>query len=586
MSYIINFIDTDGNEGSVIADGGFFYTDRLNHINESEFVFSGSGALKRSLIAEGSIVKVKRNGVLEFQGLVDDIEYYSGGAMRVHASGYEVWLAKENGIYANSPWTSTASASIFSEVIGESNYFTAGTINSGTSIDFRANISDSLWNVINNLKMKTTQDIQIDYPNLQVDILNHKGSSSSIETLNSGIQIGDPRVTKSYPIGNKIKVYGQSEGQTRIESDDSKGQDASSQSTYGVINYIIRDRTITTVAEANLLANAEVARLKDPRKIYSFDVLNPAKDWISGDVITINALSQAVSNEEVRIVEMKRGIKNDEEFLETEVTNKEFSERTKHRDEVIAELDKKSRDSDSYDLFPDEYTNQHIETSIGGFGCIGNNICGCSGDWFYLDGSFSAPSGIVQMQTLNVNTSSAFNTIDGDLIMTGIIENSTAPTLGCHLTNKTYVDMLVGGGTCWQDAANPYIVTCNSCHICVPGIKMTGDICDANSSHSVGVAGSPGAFKEMYAACGIFTTCVESGVISNPSGIDICNSAGKVADFGTNCTCLGTTRTKSIHAFSNGGCFVGISSCRFAGGYMNCFYACRKLVLPVGTNCY
>ena len=314
MSFIIDFTNTSNDEGTVIPDGGFFYTDNLNSINRGGFVFSGSGETKRSLIEIGSKVKVYRNGALEFQGLVDDIEFYDGGAMNVQASGFEVWLAKENGAYAGSPWTSTASATIFNALIGESSEFTAGTVEAGTSIDFRAVKSDSLWNVINNLRKKTSQDIGIDYPNLEIDILDHKGNSTSVETLNSGIQIGDVQITKSYPISNKVKVYGQSEGQTRIESDDAQGQDAGSQSTYGIINYIINDRTITTVAEANLLANAEVARLKEPRKIYNFSVLNPAKSWISGDVLRINAPSQEVSDEEVRIVQLKKGVYHPDPF--------------------------------------------------------------------------------------------------------------------------------------------------------------------------------------------------------------------------------------------------------------------------------
>ena len=366
MSYIINFQDSSGNEGTLKPDGGFSYTDKLNEVNEGNFIFSGSGELKRSLIAVGSTVKVYRNSTLEFHGLVDDIEFYDGGAMAVHASGYEIWLAKENGAYASSPWSATASATIFNSVIGESNYLTAGTVDAGTSIDFRSNVSSSLFNTLRNLSEKTAQDIGIDYANSEVDILDHKGSATSVETLNAGIQIADVAITQSYPISNKVKVYGQSEGSTRVESDTAQGQDATSQTAYGIIAHIIEDRTITTVAEANLLANAEVARLKDPRKIYNFNVLNPTKTWVSGDVITINAKSQGVSAEEVRIVQLKRGISGDKEFLECEVTNKEFSKLTKTRDEIVAELDKKSRDSTSYDTFQEEYSNQTTTTYCGG----------------------------------------------------------------------------------------------------------------------------------------------------------------------------------------------------------------------------
>jgi len=444
-SFIINFTNTSSEEGTVIADVGFLYSDKLNSVNDGNFVFSGSSELKRSLIEVGSQVKVYKNGTLDFHGLVDDIQFYDGGAMNVHASGYEIWLAKENGAYAGSPWTATASATIFSAVLAESNYFSAGTVNAGTSIDFRANISDSLLNVINNLRKKTAQDYQVDYTNTEIDILNHRGSTTSVETINAGIQIGDVQITNSYPIANKIKVYGQSEGQTRIESDTAQGQDPTSQGIYGVISYTIEDRTITTVAEANLLANAEVARLKDKRKIYAFDVLNPNKSWIAGDVLTLNALSQGVSAEEVRIVQIKRGIKDKREILEVEVTNKEYSELTKSRDEIIAELQKKSRDAATYDSYQSEYSNQNVDTMVGGFmttdltGSTLNSVRQVANDGAFTLGTtrFLIPSN---------GDGNADVQIWGKLDMyTNKIINLATPTSTYDAATKKYVDDNAGG---------------------------------------------------------------------------------------------------------------------------------------------
>ncbi len=473
MSFIIDFTNTSSEEGTVRPDGGFYYTDNLNVINKGQFIFSGSGELKRSLIEVGSQVKVKRNGTLEFHGLVDDIEFYAGGAMSVQASGYEIWLAKENGAFAGSPWTSTASATIFSAIIGESIYFTAGTVEAGTSIDFRANKSSSLWNASNNLRKKTAQDIGIDYPNLEIDILDHKGSSSSVETLNAGIQIGDPRITKGYPIANKVKVYGQSEGQTRIESADAQGQDGTSQSTYGIISYIIEDRTITTVAEANLLANAEVARLKDPRKIYNFDVLNPAKSWVSGDVLTINAPSQGVSEEEVRIVQLKRGVRNKKEFLDVEVTNKEYAELTKSRDEIIAEIDKKQRDEVTYDSYQSEYSNQiDTTTSIGGVIDVYPSFLDLNG--YALTNAVSVwgdSSNALSLLSQNGQDINIWPAVGGiinvfrDLDMRSCKITSLAnPSANQDAATKCYVDACVAGGGLWG-TFSIYICPCNNCPV-------------------------------------------------------------------------------------------------------------------------
>jgi len=348
MSYIIHFIDTSGNTGEIIPDLGFYYTDNLNEINDSKLSFSGSGNLKRSLIGLGSQVKIYRNEILEFHGLVDDLENYDGGAMSVHASGFEVWLAKENGDYSSSPWKATASATIFNSLIGESSYLSAGTIETGTTLDFRVDYSSSIFNAIKSLLTNTGQDYGIDYASLEIDVWDHKGSLTSVETLNNGIQIGDVQITKSYPIGNDVRVYGKGDGNSQIKSELTSGQDATSKATYGTIRKIILDSTVQSVSEANSLADLEVARLKDPRKIYSFDVFDSNKIWESGDVITLNALGQDVSDEEVRIVQLKRGMKGETEFLEVEVTNKEYSEKTKTRDELLAKLEKNYRDSLTY----------------------------------------------------------------------------------------------------------------------------------------------------------------------------------------------------------------------------------------------
>ena len=468
-SYIINCKNTSSEEGTVEPDAGFSYSDKLNEVNESNLVFSGSGEEKRSLIEPGSEVKIYRNETLGFHGIVDDIEYYDGGGMNVHASGYERWLGMENGAYASSPWTATASATIFTSLVGESNYLSAGTINAGTSIDFRVSTSDSLWNAISNLRKKTAQDIQIDYANSELDILDHKGSSTSVETLNAGIQIEDVRVTKGYPRGNKVIVYGESEGETRIKSEyPGHGYDATSQAAYGIITYTIEDRTITTVAEANLLADAEVARLKDPIKNYEFDSLNKNKDWVAGDVLTLNAPSQEVSNEEVRIVEIKRGVQSNEEILEVEVANKEYAEKTKEVNDVLAQIQKNARDMDTYDLFQDEYTNQVNTTTwiggvievypnymdYGGYAIADCDNIGSLNHDFYIAIDGTGDIGFSPGTGGTINVYSELNMQSHKIVST------TDPVGAQDVATKNYVDNAAGGLNMYQYyLASKYNVT-------------------------------------------------------------------------------------------------------------------------------
>ena len=348
-SYIIKFTNTSGDSGTIIADAGFNYSDKLNAINAANIKISGSSVSKRSLIEIGSQVFIYRGGTLEFHGLTNSVDFLDGGGISVLASGYEIWMAKENGDYSSSPWDNTASATIFTSVIGESNYFSAGTIEAGTDIDSRIESTESLWNAISNLRTKTSQDIGIDYVNTEIDILDHKGSSTSVGTFNSNIQITNMRVSHSYPLGNDVRVYGKGDGDNQIKSNFSTaGQDATSKTNYGIIRKIVRDPSVLSIDEADLLADALVAVYKDPVKIYDFDVINPNQSIVSGDVITLNAPSQGLDNEEVRIVNVERGVKSGNEYLTLQVTNKEYSLLLKNKDQIIAGIEKIARDYDTY----------------------------------------------------------------------------------------------------------------------------------------------------------------------------------------------------------------------------------------------
>jgi hypothetical protein len=348
-SFIVNATNTSGETGTIIPDVSFHYYDSLNEINEANIKISGSSSTKRSLIEIGTTIKIYRDGVLAFYGLVRNVDYFDGGGMSINLDGYEKWLALESGSYAGSPYASTASATIFSAIIGESTKFTAGTIEAGTSVDFRIYQSDSLWNAISNLTTATQQDISIDYTALTVGILDHKGSSTSVGTFNSGIQIGDVRVTQAYPTGNKILVYGKGDGDNQIKSEyPSHGYDAASQTSYGVLKKVINDPKITSVAQANIVADAELAKYKSPIKNYDFNVFNPNNSIVSGDVITLNATDQGLSNEEVRVVKVERGMEGKVEVCSLEVTNKEYSQTLKDSSKKISEQEKLARDKETY----------------------------------------------------------------------------------------------------------------------------------------------------------------------------------------------------------------------------------------------
>ena len=348
-SYIINVKNTSDDEGTIIADVGFSYSDNLNDMNDAQLKISGTGETKRGLFEIGSEVKIYRNTTLAFHGIINGISYLDGGGISADILGYESWLGKENGEYASSPYTTTASATIVDDIIGESSYFIAGTVETGADIDFRLESTSRLWNALSSLIKITDQDIGIDYANSEVDILDHKGSSTSVATLNDGIQMGDVVVRQAYPIANDVRVFGKGDGDNQIKSDKtSYGQNQGSKDTYGTIRKDYIDSSVVSVNEANLLADNLVAKWKDPVKVYGFDVLNPNTDVVSGDVITLNASTKGLSAEEVRVVSIQRGVDASREFLILEVTNKEYSTKSRSINQKIAEISKREKDQQTY----------------------------------------------------------------------------------------------------------------------------------------------------------------------------------------------------------------------------------------------
>lgn len=354
--FLINVQNSAGtSRGSVTPDIGFNYTDDLNDVNEATMTFSSLTSNDRSLLAIGNLVEIQRNGVVEFFGFIDSVANTVGGGMQVHASGHEIWLAKENGSYSNSPWNDTATEDIFDDLIGDSSYLVLGTTDNAFDFDFRANQSQSIMENIKNLLAKTGQDFEIDYTTLNygtattygitMNITDAKGSTTSVATFSQGINIRNLLSKQSYPRANKILVYGKGDGENQITGSDS---DATSISTYGEITKTIVDRTVMTTREANKLAEKTLPLYKDLQKYFFFDMIDPNVDLESGDVATLQSPEHDLSDESVRIVGIDRGINNGQEYLKLEVSDTVSNKRLQKRNKYMAKLEEQARENSSY----------------------------------------------------------------------------------------------------------------------------------------------------------------------------------------------------------------------------------------------
>ena len=343
-------VENGSDKGSVKPDAGWRYNKLLNQVNEADLKFSGTGEIMRSLLVIGSTVYIYKNGTLDFKGLIDTTDYFVGGTVVFHASGWEVWLAKEQGTYANSPWSNpqVASATIFSEIIAESSKLNVGTVEAGFSTDYRLTTSQTLWNAMSNLANKTTQDVSIDYTAspVEISILDHTGSATSVAVLNEGKEITNVRKSQGYPRGNSIIVKGKGDGDNQITG---TATDATSIAAYGTITKTIVDRSIMTTAEATSLADAELALNKDSPIIYDFDLTNPDYTGIAlGDVITLNALDQDITNDEVRIVGIEEGEINGKNKITFQTTNPELKTLMLTKNKVMAQIQKSQTDNNTY----------------------------------------------------------------------------------------------------------------------------------------------------------------------------------------------------------------------------------------------
>jgi len=529
MVFTINVTNTSGDVGTLEPDVGFSYTDQLNRMNQATLKFSGLGVIRKGLLEVGSEIEILRNGVREFFGLTQEINFLEGGAVIVSVPGFEVWLGLENGVYANSPYTATASATIATDIITESNEFTAGTIEAGTVIDFRAQNTDSLYNALSNLVRKTQQDLAIDYPNLEVDVLDHKGSLTSVATLNAGIEISNVRIDQFFPRGNIVRVLGKSEGQTKVCA---TCCDASSIATFGCITLTCRDRTITTAAEAAKLAEAELAINKQPIKVYDFDVNNFDLAIVSGDELTLNARSQGIEAESVRTVGVERGVQANEEFMTLQVTNTEYARSLKRRNEVISEIEKASRQNEDYEQYEKEYSNQVCITCIGGVMTAGAG--GSSQVTLDAGCIFAADSINIGGSSTNVFITGA-GSVGGCLIMQQLCN----PVTDFDAATKCYVDACVasgvGGDALWCCEAAQSFTVCDVDSSIIPNCSVGG----ANLN-SVGTSTCP--WDLMRGNCMLGVTCVCSPVVCGSTcvlGVVVCGTTSITTPILTVVSCAG-----------------------------------------------
>jgi hypothetical protein len=350
MTFKIN-ITNSGVTTTIIPDIGFMYELNLNEVNEAQLKFSGTSIITRTVFKIGAKVEIFRNNIIEFIGVVDMKDNVNGGGVVVHISGFESYLKKEFGAYANSPYSNTASATIFDDILSDTELtsfytvFSKCTIATGFNIDARYNESTSFWSALTSLANTTQQDIDIDYVNAKINIVNHLGSSTSIGIYNDGIDINNLRFTDGFPEANFIKVYGKGEGSSQKYAEKS---DAVSIATYGKIVKVITDRTLLSDSQCLKVAESELAISKEPIEYLDFDFNNSLVDVNLGDIITVNSPDKDLNSKDMRIIKIVRGEQGDSDILTIQVANSTARDGIKDRNKLIANINETNIRNNSY----------------------------------------------------------------------------------------------------------------------------------------------------------------------------------------------------------------------------------------------
>ena len=293
------------------------YDIPLNGVRYFDVLVDASGADYRSDFARGRKIEFYFNEILELKGEILKRSHASTGELRLQGIGFmEKRLGNADcATQAFSATTTTGvvnsdTGNFLSKVTGIS----AGTIENQTVNNFRSSVYQKVLEGISRLTELTGQDWSSDDANDELDIEDHKGSSSTIGTLTDGIDIknvfDEEDDTKKIL---KITVLGKGFGSNQVTGSAVDGW------SQGDAERTVINRAVDSDTEANDLAAKLLAIEKLTRFKYSFTVVDPYFSFTLGDVVTLDVPRVGLDDTNLRIVKFKRVITQASQRLMFEV---------------------------------------------------------------------------------------------------------------------------------------------------------------------------------------------------------------------------------------------------------------------------
>jgi hypothetical protein len=214
----------------------------------------------------------------------------------------------------SSDWSSLDTNGVVGDLLAQQPSLSLGNTDNVSISDFRSYENQNLKQALDKFVDRSDQIYREDFENNEVDVINPPSTSSG--TLNEDIDVENVReIDDGTEVPEKVVVIGKSEGQAQV-----KGSFGPSFSQGDKVK-TVSDKTVETTAEANALAENIYDRLNVTNS-YDFNLVNPGFGFELGEVITLQADSVGVNNQDLRITKFKREIASGKnEAIELEVRN-------------------------------------------------------------------------------------------------------------------------------------------------------------------------------------------------------------------------------------------------------------------------
>jgi hypothetical protein len=286
------------------------FEDSLNGTAYFDITMEGNGTTYRNTYAAGKSVFIYKDSTLLCKGIILRRGFTSTGQLRLEGVGKPEYHLKVAAPSKN--WSSTNTSGVISgagNLLSRTTYVTAGTIANQTVSSFRSKEDESVLQAITRLTKLTGQDYYFNYSTMTLNIVNHRGSTTSVANLVDGVDIKGVVVNEDeFEVIKKVIVIGKGYGVNQIVGSYSSGW------VQGDQEKVVIDKAVNTTTEANNLAQKYYNIYSQNRVDYTFEYIG-IDDFTTGDVITLNSDVAGVYNTDLRITKQKFIATKNEEMI-------------------------------------------------------------------------------------------------------------------------------------------------------------------------------------------------------------------------------------------------------------------------------